>query len=118
MKSKIATLVKSVRFPDFHVYSFLGYRFEIPSDLVELQIIGKRYVAVTTQANIDLKACPRCKRLLPTDRFYKDISSCKTCHAILAKKWTKSHPELAKKYAKKYGQKYRYHKKLIAAGLK
>ncbi len=127
MDIKNATRAKSVRFPVLEKYRFYGYTFELPvhQELIEIQIVGKlyhnfgkRYIARTTSGDITLKACPRCKRLLPESEYYKKHSSCKVCHRLLTKSWTKRHPELAKKYAKKYSIKYRYHKKLIAAGLK
>lgn len=133
MDKKNATQAKSVRFPDFRTFRFYGYTFELPADVDfhEIEIVGKRYVVhmVKTElirgefihherSELVLRSCFRCKRLLKENDFYKCHSCCKDCHKFMVKRWNKKNPELVQKYAKKYNKKYRYQKKLIAAGVK
>lgn len=120
MTKKNATCVNSVRFQDFQVFGFYGWKIQLPAsyELIEIQLSGQRLIAITSTAAIHLRGCPRCKNFFEGDMFYKHTSSCKICHRILTKKWSKGHPDLVKTYAKKYNKKYRYQKKLIAAGLK
>lgn len=124
MTQKNSTQIKSVRFPDFKTFRFYGYTFELPIDaqFIEMEIVDKRHVVHLVSGEfrrqkLVLRKCFPCKRLLAETGFYKCHSICKDCHKFNVKKWNKKNPDLVKKYAKKYNKKYRYQKKLLAAGV-
>ena len=98
----------------FHKFKFYGYTFEVPIDqeVHGIQISQREYLLKTDKQTITLKACHKCKRLLPLERFYERKSPCKACHIVLVKSWEKRNPDLVKKYKQGDNRRYRQRKKL------
>lgn len=120
MTKKNSTQVNSVSFPKTEKYLFYGFTFELPSDcqFSHIEIVANRYIAHTSQGEITLRHCLKCKRLLELTNFYDYNASCKVCHRIMTKRWSKNNPEKARSYNAKYNKKYRFLKKCLAAGVK
>ena len=90
------------------IYRYAGYRFELPPNATLLSLDGHRgiYSINTTAGMVTLKACRKCKRLLPTPDFYQRKSPCKTCHMAQVKRWQKNNPACVKSYKKRHNKKY------------
>lgn len=106
-------------FPDFNTYRFYGFTFEVPvsHQVHSVRIENRRYIVTTDQGPLELKACLKCKHLLPRTAFYEKKSPCKQCHMRIVKAWQRANPEAVKRHKAKCNKQYRYRQKLKAAGL-
>ena len=100
-------------------FKHYGYTLDVPLHLkVHAISFDKKLFHVRTDSqDITLKACHKCKRLLPLESFYRQRSPCRECHMFVVRKWQKSHPELVRIHKKACNKRYKFKLKLRSVGL-
>jgi hypothetical protein len=97
-QSKIDTI------PVSNDYIFCGYRFSLPIG-IEIHCVSfwdQGYIVHTTNGDLTIKACHKCKRMRSLTEFYDGRSPCKECHILLVKSWRKRNPDKVKAMRKSY----------------
>lgn len=88
-------------------YLFCGFRFSVPAgthiDSVAYWEYG--FIIKTKTGDLTLKACRKCKRMVPLNAFYDGRSPCKQCHIYLVKQWRKRNPEHVKAMRRAYDKR-------------
>lgn len=119
MELNNATTSPQLRFPDYNIYRFYGFTFEVPvtHEVHAVRIEKREYHVVTNHGTLQLRGCLKCKRLLDYSAFYERKSPCKKCHIAIVKNWRRANPEAVKRHKAKCNRNYRYKQKLKAVGL-
>lgn len=103
-QSENAIQAKSEGFQIFRHRTSEGYKFELPFqffDKIERKLNGE-FIIQVDKISFLLKACKKCRTLLPHSSFYGLASPCKECHKNTVRGWQKRNPDAVKEYKSRY----------------